>query len=127
MSGGFIMEASDDDDDEEEEEEEENPQPSGNAGPQSTVERADSMPRSASGAPPAPTDVSAAQASAPMAGLNPTALLEARVKEDPRGDMDAWLNLVADHRRRNNLDALRGVYNRFVDVFPQAVSNRCQL
>jgi cleavage stimulation factor subunit 3 len=56
-----------------------------------------------------------------MAGLDPVALLEARIKEDPRGDMDAWLNLIADHRRRNKLDEVRSVYNRFVEVFPQAV------
>ena len=57
-----------------------------------------------------------------MGGIDPTALLEARVKEDPRGDMDAWLNLMAEYRRRSNLDSLRDVYNRFVEVFPQAVS-----
>lgn len=47
--------------------------------------------------------------------------LEDRVKEDPRGDMDAWLALIAEHRRLNQVDALRDVYERFVKVFPQAV------
>ena len=108
------MEASDD-------EEEEPPQPSGSAPPQNPGEQHDGIGRSES-AVPAPPDVSAAQAAAPVAGLDPVALLEARVKEDPRGDMDAWLNLIADHRRRNNVEGLRNVYNRFVGVFPQAVS-----
>jgi cleavage stimulation factor subunit 3 len=49
--------------------------------------------------------------------------LEDRVKEDPRGDMDAWLALIADHRRRNKFDDLRGVYNRFLEIFPQAVGD----
>ncbi|KAF4126057.1 cleavage stimulation factor subunit 3 [Geosmithia morbida] len=58
-----------------------------------------------------------------VAGLDPTVILEARIKEDPRGDMDAWLGLMADHRRRSSVDALRSVYNRFLEVFPQAVKS----
>jgi cleavage stimulation factor subunit 3 len=50
------------------------------------------------------------------------ALLEARIQEDPRGDMYAWMNLLADHKRRSRLDDLRRLYNRFLEVFPQAVS-----
>lgn len=57
-----------------------------------------------------------------LAGLDPIAILEARVKEDPRGDMDAWLELMADHRRNNRLEQVRGIYNRFLEVFPQSVS-----
>lgn len=113
MSGGFIVEASDD-------EEDDAPQPSGSAPPQNPGEETDDMARGAS-AVPAPTGAPAAQAAAPI-GVDPIALLEARVKEDPRGDMDAWLSLIANHRRRNNMEALRDVYNRFVGVFPQAVS-----
>ena len=50
-----------------------------------------------------------------------TGLLELQIKDDPRGAMDAWLALMAEHRRRNKTDELRSVYNRFLEVFPQAV------
>lgn len=48
--------------------------------------------------------------------------LEERIKQDPRAAMDAWLDLIAELRRRNDIDALRGVYERFLAVFPQSVS-----
>ncbi|KAM0324839.1 hypothetical protein ACHAQA_007805 [Verticillium albo-atrum] len=57
------------------------------------------------------------------AGRDPSDLvgrLEDRVKEDPRGDMDAWLALFAEHRRLSQVDALRQAYDRFVTTFPQA-------
>lgn len=50
-------------------------------------------------------------------------ILEDRIKEDPRGDMDAWLSLIAEHRKRNKLDDARAVYERFFKVFPTAVSH----
>jgi cleavage stimulation factor subunit 3 len=50
-------------------------------------------------------------------------ILEDRVKGDPRGDMDAWLELIKEHRKRNKLDEARGVYERFFKVFPQCVSS----
>ncbi|RFU29247.1 hypothetical protein B7463_g7106, partial [Scytalidium lignicola] len=46
--------------------------------------------------------------------------LEDRIKEDPRGDMDAWLSLISEHRKRNKLDDARAVYERFFKVFPTA-------
>ena len=49
-------------------------------------------------------------------------LLEDRIKEDPRGDIDAWTSLIAEHRRRGKLDDARKVYERFFVVFPSAVS-----
>lgn len=49
-------------------------------------------------------------------------ILEDRIKEDPRGDIDAWLSLISEHRKRNKLDDARAVYERFLKVFPQAVS-----
>jgi cleavage stimulation factor subunit 3 len=63
-------------------------------------------------------------ASFPKARLpnDKTGILEDRIKEDPRGDMDAWLSLIAEHRKRNKLDDARAVYDRFFKVFPQAVS-----
>lgn len=114
MSGGFLVEASDD------EEDGDNDTPAEAAPPaQGQADQADAVNNGASPAP--PTD---ALPNMPptMANLDPVALLEARIKQDPRGDMDAWLNLLADHRRRGRLDDLRSVYNRFVEVFPQAVS-----
>ena len=51
-----------------------------------------------------------------------TTLLESRVKQDPRGDMDAWLSLIEEYRRRSNMEELRSAYNRFLEVFPQSVS-----
>jgi cleavage stimulation factor subunit 3 len=51
-----------------------------------------------------------------------TGIIEDRIKEDPRGDLDAWLSLIKEHRNRNKLDDARAVYERFFKVFPQAVS-----
>lgn len=48
-------------------------------------------------------------------------ILEDRTKEDPRGDMDAWLSLVGEYRKRGKLDEARNVYERFFAVFPAAV------
>ncbi|KAJ0295740.1 mRNA 3'-end-processing protein rna14 [Colletotrichum fioriniae] len=59
--------------------------------------------------------------SAPSRDPNDTfGILEDRVKENPRGDMDAWLALFAEHRRYDQLDELRAAYERFLQVFPQA-------
>jgi cleavage stimulation factor subunit 3 len=51
-----------------------------------------------------------------------TGILEDRIKEDPRGDIEAWLSLISEHCNRNKLDEARAVYERFFKVFPQAVS-----
>ena len=48
-------------------------------------------------------------------------ILEDRIKEDPRGDMDAWLSLIGEFRKRSKLDEARGVYERFFAIFPAAV------
>ncbi|GAO18387.1 uncharacterized protein UV8b_05405 [Ustilaginoidea virens] len=111
MSGGFLVEVSDD----EEEDDDSHQQPpqvrnqsiahtSSVTNGNTSLPVADALPR----APPV------------MAGVDPVALLEARIQEDPRGDMDAWLNLMANHKRRSRLDDLRRLYNRFLEVFPQA-------
>ncbi|KAF5541332.1 mRNA 3 end-processing RNA14 [Fusarium phyllophilum] len=124
MSGGFIVEASDDED----EGEDEADQPSNTAhqleevpslphpGRSTASDEPAQPPLTHTPVPPAvPSNVTPA-----FAGLDPVALLEARVKEDPRGDMDAWLNLIADHRRSSRLDLARSTYNRFLEIFPQA-------
>lgn len=48
-------------------------------------------------------------------------ILEDRIKEDPRGDIDAWISLISEHRKRNKLEEARNVYERFFKVFPAAV------
>jgi cleavage stimulation factor subunit 3 len=70
------------------------------------------------------TSVSGSSASAiPRARLphDRIGMLEDRIKDDPRGDMDAWLSLISEHRKRNKLDDARNVYERFFKVFPHAV------
>jgi cleavage stimulation factor subunit 3 len=54
-----------------------------------------------------------------------TGILEDRIKEDPRGDLDAWQSLISEHQKRNKLDEARAVYERFFKVFPQAVCLHC--
>lgn len=49
-------------------------------------------------------------------------LLGDRIAEDERGDVDAWLQLIDEHRQKNNLEEARKVYERFFAVFPSAVS-----
>ena len=62
--------------------------------------------------------------SAPKARLphDRVGMLEDRIRDDPRGDLDAWLGLIAEHRKRNKLDDARAAYERFFKVFPMAVS-----
>jgi cleavage stimulation factor subunit 3 len=48
-------------------------------------------------------------------------ILEDRIEEDPRGDIPAWLELIAEHRSRGRLDSARETYERFLKVFPMAV------
>lgn len=55
------------------------------------------------------------------------ALLENRVREDPRGAMDAWLALIREYRDRGKIGDARNIYDRFLAVFPQAVSTQSPL
>ena len=50
-------------------------------------------------------------------------ILEDRIKEDPRGDIEAWISLIDEHRKRNKLEDARNVYERFFKVFPAAVGH----
>lgn len=72
---------------------------------------------------PAAAVASMTGASLPKARLphDRVGILEDRIKEDPRGDMDAWLSLISEHRKRNKLDDARAVYERFFKFFPMAV------
>ena len=49
-------------------------------------------------------------------------ILEDRIAEDPRGDIEAWLSLIEEHRRRHKHDDARAVFERFLKVFPSSVS-----
>jgi len=48
--------------------------------------------------------------------------LEDRILEDPRGDIDAWLSLINEHQKKGKLDEARATYERYLKVFPTAVS-----
>jgi cleavage stimulation factor subunit 3 len=50
-------------------------------------------------------------------------MLEDRIAEDPRGDSEAWLSLIEEHRRRHKIDEARAVYERFFKLFPTSVSS----
>lgn len=55
-------------------------------------------------------------------------ILEDRIKEDPRGDMDAWLSLLGELRSRNKKEEARRAYGRFFKQFPLAVrSTSCHM
>lgn len=54
-------------------------------------------------------------------------ILEDRIKEDPRGDILAWLELVDELKRRNKQDEVRQLYDRFFEVFPLAVRSSSSL
>jgi len=48
--------------------------------------------------------------------------LEDRIKEDPKGDLEAWRGLIAHYREKGQLENARKVYTRFFEVFPTSVS-----
>jgi len=66
---------------------------------------------------------SAAAGPATLATPNHVAFLEARVRDDPRGALDQWLQLIAESRSKENVNETRQIYERFLVVFPQAVSH----
>lgn len=48
-------------------------------------------------------------------------ILQDRIKDDPRGDSDAYLELVQEYKSRNKQDDVRRVYDQYLTVFPLAV------
>jgi len=48
-------------------------------------------------------------------------ILEDRIKDDPRGDTAAWLELIEEHKNRNKVDQVRQTYERYLEIFPIAV------
>lgn len=119
MSGGFLVGSSDDEDDED-------ATPIGSTAQGNTHNHPNPSPFQVSTSAQAQPDIVTTGAAlvSPSKIRHPQDIigsLEDRVKEDPRGDMDAWLALMAEYRRRTKFDDLRAVYNRFLEVFPQAV------
>jgi cleavage stimulation factor subunit 3 len=102
------------------------------AGPKSGSIPSSSLPINPSGGGAVSLPIVAAQVNSVSSGLaQPKArlphdtlgLLEDRIKDDPRGDLDAWMTLVSEYRSRSKFDEARDVYERFLKVFPQAVSS----
>lgn len=48
--------------------------------------------------------------------------LEDRIAEDPRGDVDAWLALIDEHRKKGKYAEARDVYERLLQIWPTSVS-----
>ncbi|KAL9051833.1 MAG: hypothetical protein Q9162_005774 [Coniocarpon cinnabarinum] len=45
-------------------------------------------------------------------------ILQDRIREDPKGDTDAWLSLIEEHKRRQKVVEVRQTYDRFLATFP---------
>jgi cleavage stimulation factor subunit 3 len=50
-------------------------------------------------------------------------ILEDRIKEDEKGDTDAWLSLIEEHKARGKIDEARKTYERYLSIFPLDVSD----
>jgi cleavage stimulation factor subunit 3 len=48
-------------------------------------------------------------------------ILEDRIKDDPRGDFDAYLELIDEFKSRNKQEDVRRVFEAYLKVFPFAV------
>jgi cleavage stimulation factor subunit 3 len=79
-----------------------------------------SQPHSAQ--PEMPTSATATHAPRARLAHDTVGILEDRIKEDPKGDTEAWLRLIEEHKTKGRFDDARKVYDRFFEVFPQAVS-----
>ncbi|KAI1771469.1 hypothetical protein F4818DRAFT_204595 [Hypoxylon cercidicola] len=69
---------------------------------------------------PATSDTATATAARTRLPTDIVGLYEDRIKKDPRGDLDAWLALIDEHKRRYKTEDTRAVYERFLEVFPRA-------
>tara|TARA_R110002003_G_scaffold1113_2_gene22408 strand:+ start:9100 stop:10020 length:921 start_codon:yes stop_codon:yes gene_type:complete len=69
---------------------------------------------------PVPTSTALPKARLPQDRIG---ILEDRIAEDPRGDIEAWLSLIEEHRRRHKNDDARAVFERFLKIFPTSVSS----
>ena len=77
-----------------------------------------------SAAPVTPVTPATTPASLPKARLpqDRVGILEDRIAEDLRGDIEAWLSLIEEHRRRHKHEEARATFERFLAVFPSSVS-----
>ena len=50
-------------------------------------------------------------------------ILEDRIKDDPRGDTSAYIELIEEFKSRNKTEDVRRIYNQYLDVFPAAVGD----
>lgn len=104
---------------------------------QTLLSTTDSAPQSTTATPQPPTGVNAAAAPPPQTNdsVPPTPTtqrlphdkvgqLEDRIKEDPKGDIEAWRGLIAHYREKGQLDNARKIYTRFFKVFPSAVRTK---
>ncbi|EAT80567.1 hypothetical protein SNOG_12155 [Parastagonospora nodorum SN15] len=73
--------------------------------------------QSAASVTPMPTSTALPKARLPQDRIG---ILEDRIAEDPRGDVEAWLSLIEEHRRRHKHDDARAAFERFLKVFPTA-------
>lgn len=88
-----------------------------------------SVPVPANGVSPSPAPTPANGASAPVPVSIPktrlpndiVGIFEDRIAEDPKGDSEAWMGLIAHLRSKAKYDEVRKVYARFFEVFPTAV------
>ena len=67
------------------------------------------------------TNLSASTASAASKGRlahDIIGILQDRIQEDPRGDVDAWLQLVEEFKSRNKDDDVRKTYDELLKLFP---------
>ncbi|KAK3990965.1 hypothetical protein QBC44DRAFT_60050 [Cladorrhinum sp. PSN332] len=56
----------------------------------------------------------------PQPPVNRIADLERRVLDDPRGALDAWQALIAEHKRNNDIVQTRQTFDRVLAIFPHA-------
>ncbi|KAK5374757.1 mRNA 3'-end-processing protein rna14 [Exophiala xenobiotica] len=52
-------------------------------------------------------------------------ILEDRIKDDPRGDTAAYLELIDELKSRNKQDDIRRIYEQYLSVFPLAAEQWC--
>lgn len=66
---------------------------------------------------PAPLSASLPKARLPQDRIG---ILNDRIQEDPRGDIEAWLSLIEEQRKRHKYDEARDAFNRFLEQIPTA-------
>ena len=54
-------------------------------------------------------------------------MLEDRIKSDPRGDPDAYLDLISELKSRHKQSEVREVYDKYLKVFPHDVSSSTRI